>query len=168
MLEKVQMHYQPVEDRLALVITMKTGDMLNLWLTRRVTKKLLGSLGVLVKKDENVISQDSVQRKQYVEQFQKEQAAEKSKFSQERIDFSKPMEGPKPTLVADVRLDNKTLRLPMTDGKTLNLEMSTQLAYVIINLINSTVANTDWNLVKKEQTTPLEYSHQRYPTMTLN
>ena len=168
MLEKVQMHYQPVEDRLALVITMKTGDMLNLWLTRRVTQKLLGNLGVLVKKDENVISQDSVQRKQHVQQFQKEQAAEKSKFSKERIDFSKPMEGPKPTLVADVRLDNKTLRLPMTDGKTLNLEMSTQLAYVIINLINSAVANTDWNLVKKEQTTPLEYSHQRYPTMTLN
>lgn len=168
MLDKIQIHYQPVEDRLALLIKMKNGDSLNLWLTRRVTQKLLSSLNALVQKDEAVISQTNDNRKAHVQQFQQQQAAEKSQFAKEPVDPKKFAETPTLDLVVDVRLDDKRLRLPMTNGKILNLEISTELAYVVSNLINSSLPQTNWNITPKQQTSSLDYMHQSYPTMTLN
>lgn len=168
MLDKIQLHYQPVEDRLILSVTMKEGDDLNLWLTRRVTQKLLQGLDALVTKDEVVISQNTPERKAHVQQFQREQAAETSNFQQEKIDTSKLATETKPKLIADVRLDKKMLRLPMTDGQTLNLEISTQLAYVLTNLINASLTQTHWNIQNKKAAPSLDFTHQKYPTMTLN
>lgn len=168
MLDKIQVHYQPVEDRLALLITLKAGDNLNLWLTRRVTQKLLSNLGALVKKDEAVVSQNTDQRKEHVQEFQKVQAAEKSQFVQERINQKEQAAITDMQLVVDTRLDDKTLRLPLTSGKTLNLDVSTQLAYILTNLLNSALVQTRWGISPEPKTSGIEFTHQKYPTMTLN
>lgn len=168
MLDKIQVHYQPVEDRLVLLITLKTGDNLNLWLTRRVTQKLLCNLSVLVKKDEVVISQDTEQRKDQVQEFQKLQAAEKSQFVQEKITQKEQGVIADMQLVLDTFLDNKTLRLPLKNGKTLNLDVSTQLAYILTNLLHSALIQTQWDISSEPKVTGIEYTHQKYPTMTLN
>ena len=168
MLDKVQLHYQPVEDRLILNITMKQGDPLTLWLTRRVTQKLLQGLDALVKRDEVVSSQDTAERKAHVQEFQREQAAQTSTFQQEKVDTNTFTVEQPPKLIADVRLEDKMLRMPITDGQTLNLEMSTQLAYILTNLINAALPHTQWNILDKKAQPSLDFTHQKYPTMTLN
>jgi hypothetical protein len=168
MLDKIQLHYQPVEDRLLLLVTVKDGEPLTLWLTRRVTQKLLQGLDALVGKDDVVVSQNTPERKAHVQQFQREQAAETSNFQQEKLNTTKLPTDEKPKLVADVRLDKKMLRLPMTDGQTLNLEVSTQLAYILTNLINAALPHTHWNIQAKKAQPSLDFTHQKYPTMTVN
>lgn len=168
MIDKIQLHYQPVEDRLLFAVTMKEGEAITLWLTRRVTQKLLQGLDALVGRDDVVVSQNTAERKAHVKEFQREQAAGSSSFKQEKIETNKFVTEQEPKLVADVRLDNKMLRLPMTDGKTLNLEISTQLAYVVTNLINTALPHTHWNIQAKKAQSSLDYTHQKYPTMTLN
>ena len=199
-MEKIQIHYLPVEDRLLFILKMKQQAAeqplssermaeltqqpqtqgteplseqeqkhgLTLWLTRRVTKKLLQSLQGLVGKDAAVLSQDNEVRKAHVQEFQREQAAQRSQFSQEKVDVKQVLEVQNPKLVADVVLDGKLLRMPMPNGQVLNLELSTQLAYVVTNLINSAVAHTDWQLASGEARSSIEFTHQKYPTMTLN
>lgn len=168
MLDKIQLHYQPIEDRLLLLITMKDGDPLTLWLTRRVTQKLLQGLDALVGKDEVVVSQNTPERKAHVQQFQREQAAETSHFQQEKLDTNKLSVTETPKLIADVILDKKMLRLPMTDGQTLNLDINTQLAYVLTNLINAALPHTQWYSQAKKTQASLDFTHQKYPTMTVN
>lgn len=168
MLDKIQLHYQPVEDRLILLVTMKEGEPLTLWLTRRVTQKLLQGLDALVGRDQVVTSQNTPERKAHVKQFQREQAAETSQFQQEKINTNELISQQEPKLIADVRLDNRMLRLPITNGQTLNLELSTQLAYVLTNLINATLPHTQWNIQSKKAQASLDFTHQKYPTMTVN
>lgn len=167
-MEKIQLHYLPVEDRLLLLVKMSEQQAVTLWLTRRVTKQLLGQLALLVQKDNAVMSQDSDTRKTHVQEFQRQQAAQSSQFSQEQVDVKQLIEQYQPNLVAEVKLDGKIIRMPMSNGQVLNLELSTQLAYVVTNLINSAVARTDWQLSALTSQSKLDFSHQKYPTMTLN
>jgi len=167
-MEKIQLHYQPLEDRLLLLIKAKDKDEIRLWLTRRVTQRLLLALDALVAKDTTVTSQDNETRKAHVQQFQREQAAEKSQFAKEKIDLRNQEQMQDAKLVADVRLDGKMLRLPMSNKQVLNVELSTQLAYVVTNLINTALPQTAWNLAQQEQQSSIDYMHQSYPTMRLN
>lgn len=168
MIDKIQLHYQPVEDRLLLSVLLKEDEPLSLWLTRRVTQKLLQNLDALVKKDDVVTSQNTPARKAHVEQFQREQAAQSSQFKQEKIDTAKLTSQMQPKLVADVHIEQKMLRLPITDGRVLNLEIGTQLAYVLTNLVNSALPHTGWNITDTKAKPSIDFMHQKYPTMTVN
>lgn len=168
MIDKIQVHYHQVEDRLALLVKLKQEQDIKLWLTRRVTQRLLGALDSLGEKDDAVVSQDTPQRKMHVQAFQKQQAAEKSQFAKEKIDLTDKVKLSDIELVMDVRLDNKTLRLPLTTGRTLNLEVSTQLSYILSNLLQSALNQTNWQISPESVNNNLDFTHQKYPTMTLN
>ena len=168
-MEQIQLIYQPVQDRMVLLIRTKEDGQITLWLTRRVTKSLLTELKQLTEQDSTVMAQANPQNRQHVMNFQQQTAADKSKFERNKTDMKALMEEHPPQLVAGVKLDaEKVLRMPVTDGRTLNLTISTQLAYVVTNLINAALKQTDWQIGEQPQTSSLEYTHQRYPTMTLN
>ena len=168
-MEQIQLIYQSVQDRMVLLIKTKTDEPITLWLTRRVTKLLLTELNQLTHKDQAVISQATPANRQHVRQFQQQTAADRSNFEKSKIDVKTLMKETPPQLVADVKLGaDKVLKMPMTDGKVLNLTVSTQLAYVVSNLINTALKQTDWQLSDKPTTSSIEYTHQSYPTITLN
>lgn len=166
-MQQMQLSYQGLEDRLVFILKQES-EQTNIWMTRRFTKLLLQYLDRFTATDPTVISQQSQENKQHIIDFQKQTANEKSQF--ERVDIPPQdlqQDKEKILAVAIAIDDNRMIRIRCNNDKTLNLAVNTHMAYLIKNLIVTTLQKTDWEITENAVEQSQVNVHYK-ASMTLN
>ena len=153
----MQVRYQSAEDRLLWQLRTQGGELFALWLTRRLLQQLMPPLNALV-------TQTAVARVAPQANVMHEAREMMAQVARARplpgTDFSTPFNpqavaqprGPQPLLPTEVdlgpRADGRGLRFAAREpgGRSLNLQLSADLATALMRLIDQALAEADWGL----------------------
>jgi hypothetical protein len=151
-MEHIQVTYQPIQDRLVLVIQAQQEEF-KIWLTRRFVMLFLAQLQSVTSNDPLVKKQITQDSQKQIMAFQQEQAQSQTKLDTKKTDPALLMEGEPPLLATGIALNEQTLHIQCINNKTLNLKLNTQLAYAMKNLVEAAFKKTGWGF---ESVRPVE------------
>ncbi|OOZ36098.1 hypothetical protein [Solemya velesiana gill symbiont] len=149
-LHQINVQFNPQEDRLVLSVRADDNSEIKAWLTRRYTRLLLGILGKLA--TQNQAGADSADAQQAMQSFQRDAALEGADFETEydQSATTHPL-GEEPVLVTKIEYkptgDLIALALGLPDGRNINLNLTKDLLFVFIKLLEEGAAKAEWDLV---------------------
>lgn len=154
-LHQLNLHFDPVEDRILLRMTVGTPEVLSefrIWLTRRFVallwKSLQSAVAESVRADERIApaSRDAVLR------FQQESALARADFSTPfaQGEAKTPL-GDAPILVSKARIARtaqgaRLMALEAAEGPAIQINMNDQLLHSFMKLLSDAARNAQWGL----------------------
>ncbi|MES9843542.1 MAG: hypothetical protein ABW162_17010 [Candidatus Sedimenticola sp. PURPLELP] len=150
-LHQINVQFNPQEDRLILSVRADDNSEIRAWLTRRYTRLLLGILGKLA--IQNQEGADSADAQKAMQQFQRDSALSGADFDTEydQSATTHPL-GEEPVLVTKIEYKpaaNQMLvvSLGLPDGRNINLNLTKDLLFVFIKLLEEGTEKAEWDLV---------------------
>lgn len=147
-LHQVNLGYSAPEDRLLLRISLTDNKEFRFWLTRSITRSLLGHLQAGERKGLGV---SNTLAAPVVQEFHRDQATAENDFSSEFQSGATEFPfGAEPRLVLDASLreagDHHELKLGLNSGNAFVMEMDLGMIQHFVKLIQLAVNVTDWGL----------------------
>lgn len=154
-LQQMNIGFSPVEDRLILRITGKTGDgsaEYRFWLTRRLVRLLWDGLLKVLEADTAADPRVEPRAREMMKQWQEEEAISKADFA---TPFSPEQAalplGEAPILVSKIQLksmgpDQKVVVLNNEAGVGITLALKPEMIHSIRKLIADAANKAEWNL----------------------
>lgn len=147
-LHQVNLGYSAPEDRLLLRISLTDNKEFRFWLTRAMTRNLLGRLQEGERKGLGV---GDTLAAPVVQEFRRDQATADNDFSSEFQSSATEFPfGPDPRLVLEVDLRDagelQELKLGLNNGNAFVMEMDLGMIQHFVKLIQLAANTTDWGL----------------------
>jgi len=147
-LHQVNLGYSAPEDRLLLRISLTDNKEFRFWLTRAITRSLLGHLQSGERKSLGV---GDTLAAPVVQEFRREQATAENDFSSEfQSEATEFPFGAEPRLVLEASLrdtgEHHELKLGLNAGNAFVMEMDLGMIQHFVKLIQLAVNVTDWGL----------------------
>ncbi|MRR52382.1 MAG: hypothetical protein EG825_15995 [Rhodocyclaceae bacterium] len=147
-LHQVNLGYSAPEDRLLLRISLTDNKEFRFWLTRLMTRNLLGHLQTGERK---ALGVGDTLAAPVVQEFRREQATAENDFSSEfQSEAAEFPFGAEPRLVLDVELravgEHHELKLGLNNGNAFVMEMDLGMIQHFVKLIQLAAGTTDWGL----------------------
>lgn len=158
-INQIQMSFSPTEDRILLRMNTMESTSFQFWLTRRYVKLLWPVLLKMLTKDEQITSQLSDQAKQEMLSFQHEEAAQNMDYSKEyQAEAQQPL-GTEAILLGKIGANQREdgtqiLSMHPENGQGIELALNQILLHSICQLLQDTVAKTDWDIDLSRSLTP--------------
>lgn len=147
-LHQVNLGYSAPEDRLLLRISLTDNKEFRFWLTRLMTRNLLGHLQGGERK---ALGIGDTFAAPVVQEFRREQATAENDFGSEFQSAATEYPfGAEPRLVLDVELheagEHYELKLGLTNGNAFVMEMDLGMIHHFVKLIQLATGTTDWGV----------------------
>ncbi|VAX05977.1 hypothetical protein MNBD_GAMMA26-650 [hydrothermal vent metagenome] len=152
-LHQLNVRFDAFEDRLVLSISTDDGNEVRIFLTRRYTKLLLAVLEKLSDQG-NCSPTQSNAAKGAIKAFKRDEALSKADFATnyQQAGKQQPL-GETPLLVSKIKYTihqsgGSVISMSTPEGSNINLNLTQELAFSLIKLINTGVTNAEWMLGK--------------------
>lgn len=153
-IHKLEISFDPFQDRLILKFHTEDLSEYRLWLTRRFTKLLWKILQDLLKKMTSSPKQQAQEVKKISHAFEKEQSMKNSTFAQKyssKVNISKTPLGIEPILITKIQITEQETNGPILcllpeKGQGFEILASSMIINALCKLISETLSKTDWDL----------------------
>lgn|GEM_PF-610085 len=158
-IHQISIDHDPLEDRVLVRMNTQKKELVEVWLTRKISLQLLPALEKLNiellnrQKDINRPLNDD-QSKQHMADLIHHQALENSNFSTPFEQLKDPLTGTRPLLVTNLQatlLDNEGLKLDLCEKikdneRMLELTLDKNLLQGFKHLLSKAIENSEWKL----------------------
>lgn len=152
-IHKLEISFDPIEDRLILKFHTEDLSEYRLWLTRRFVKIFWATLKKLLHEDQKPSSQKAQEAEKISQAYEKEQTIKKSEFIQKyssKVHLSKTPLGPEPILITKIQIKqhkNGTaiLCLYPEEGQGFEVPAHSMIINALCKLLSESVRKTDWD-----------------------
>ena len=153
-IQKLEVSFNPIEDRLILKFHTEDLSEYRLWLTRRFTKLLWKTLNDLLHGEKKPPSQQAMEKKQITKAYEREQTMKQSEFVQKyasKVALTKTPLGPEPILVTKIQIKQPKDEAPILclhpdDGQGFEISAHSMIIHAIRKLLCEAVSKSDWDL----------------------
>lgn len=153
-IHKLEVSFDPIEDRLILKFHTEDLSEYRLWLTRRFVKLLWEALQKLLTEEDKPPAQQAIEAQKIEKAYKQEQSMKQSQFVQKyasKVEISKTPLGPSPILVTKIQIKQPKAGTPVLclhpeNGQGFEISAHSMIIHALCKLLSEAIRKTDWDL----------------------